>query len=63
MYVIEVNCHKNNGLASLQCQQKVPQVKSGLAPTGVFRQSWYYTAVPVANIRWLKAKNKSTDAQ
>jgi len=37
------------------------QVKSGLAPTGVFRQSWYYTAVPVANIRRSVAKNKSTN--
>jgi len=35
------------------------QVKSGLAPTGVFRQSWYYTAVPVANIRRVVVKNKS----
>jgi hypothetical protein len=63
MYVVEVNCHKNSGLARPQSLQKAVQVKSGLAPTGVFRQSWYYTAVPVANIRWLKAKNKSTNAR
>jgi hypothetical protein len=59
VYLVEVNCHKNSGLASPQCQQKVVQVKSGLAPTGVFRQSWYYTAVPVANIRRVVVKNKS----
>src|SRR5438105_14164006 len=58
MYLIQVNCHKNSGLASPQCPRKAVQVKSGLAPTGVFRQSWYYTAVPVVNIRWHKLKDQ-----
>jgi hypothetical protein len=38
VYLIQINCHKNSDLDAISRRENPVQVKSGLAPTGVFRQ-------------------------
>jgi|KBSMisStandDraft_5_1062788.scaffolds.fasta_scaffold03240_2 hypothetical protein len=59
LHPLDLKCHSINYLAKSGAVPIGHQLKSGLAPTGVFRQkSWYYTTAPATNIRpgWAKDK-------
>jgi hypothetical protein len=56
----------SNAMNTVSCRgtsAQTPQRKSGLSPTGVFRQTSYYTTVPFTNIPCREAKDKPASGQ
>jgi hypothetical protein len=58
---INVKCHETSDLLADAQQKNGLKLKSGLAPTGVFRQSWYYTTV--SNHKYTPVRSKRQTAQ
>src|SRR5579864_4572134 len=56
--MIQINSHKNSDLDAAWAAKKPAQQKMGLRPLVCSAKSWYYTTVPVLNIRRRCAKNK-----
>jgi hypothetical protein len=58
---IYVKCHETSDLLACRTVENGLKLKSGLAPTGVFRQSWYYTTV--SNHKYTPLSSKRQTAQ